>query len=67
MPVLQGAFVSSSAVTARRLAAASLAAAAVVGAVALPASAADRTPDLPKVEISAVQYDAPGRDTRSNR
>lgn len=58
---------SSSAFTARRLAAASLAAAAVVGAVALPASAADRTPDRPKVEISAVQYDAPGRDTRTNR
>lgn len=38
-----------------------------MGAVALPASAADRTPDRPKVEISAVQYDAPGRDTRTNR
>jgi len=59
--------VSSSAFTARRLAAASLAAAAVVGAVALPASAADRTPERPKVEISEVQYDAPGRDTRTNR
>ncbi|MFH9828233.1 lamin tail domain-containing protein [Streptomyces bobili] len=59
---------SSSAATARRLAAASLAAAAVVGAVALPASAADHArPDRPKVEISQVQYDAPGRDTRTNR
>ncbi|OQD55726.1 hypothetical protein BM536_014650 [Streptomyces phaeoluteigriseus] len=50
----------------RRLAAASLAAAAVLGAVTLPASAADRTPDRPRVEISAVQYDAPGRDRRTN-
>ncbi|MFJ4693978.1 lamin tail domain-containing protein [Streptomyces sp. NPDC088766] len=60
---------SASVVSARRLAAAGLAAAAVVGAVALPASAADHSrADRPKVEISDVQYDAPGgRDDRSNR
>ncbi|MFF9060016.1 lamin tail domain-containing protein [Streptomyces sp. NPDC101213] len=58
---------SASVVSARSLAAAGLAAAAVVGAVALPASAADHR-DRPRVEISAVQYDAPGgRDDRSNR
>ncbi|MCF4138772.1 lamin tail domain-containing protein [Streptomyces sp. Tue 6430] len=57
---------SASVVSARGLAAAGLAAAAVVGAVALPASADHR--DRPRVEISAVQYDAPGgRDDRSNR
>ncbi|WP_328748415.1 lamin tail domain-containing protein [Streptomyces sp. NBC_00285] len=57
---------SSSTVTARRISAAALAAAAIVGAVALPASAADHArPDGPKVEISAVQYDSPGRDDRS--
>jgi hypothetical protein len=60
--------VSSSTVTARRLSSAALAAAAIVGAVALPASAADHArPDRPKVEISAVQYDSPGRDDRSRR
>ena len=59
---------SSSTATARRLSAAALAAAAIVGAVALPASAADHArPDRPKVEISAVQYDSPGRDDRSRR
>ena len=59
---------SSSTVTARRLSAAALAAAAIVGAVALPASAADHArPDRTKVEISAVQYDSPGRDDRSRR
>jgi hypothetical protein len=40
----------------------------VVGTVALPASAADHArPDRTKVEISAVQYDSPGRDDRSRR
>ncbi|MER7570052.1 lamin tail domain-containing protein [Streptomyces sp. NPDC097941] len=68
VPVQPGGLVSSSTVTARRLSAAALAAAAIVGAVALPASAADHArPDRPKVEISAVQYDAPGRDDRSRR
>ncbi|MEU3613948.1 lamin tail domain-containing protein [Streptomyces sp. NPDC006872] len=57
----------SASVSARCLAAAALAAA-VVGTVALPASAADHPrQDRPKVEISAVQYDAPGRDDRSGR
>ncbi|GGT01929.1 hypothetical protein GCM10010254_22860 [Streptomyces chromofuscus] len=55
-------------VTPRRLAAATLAAAALAGAgVAAPASAADRDWRSPAVEISSVQYDSPGRDTRSNR
>ncbi|MEV7748687.1 lamin tail domain-containing protein [Streptomyces griseorubiginosus] len=68
MPVQPGGLVSSSTATARRLSAAALAAAAIVGAVALPASAADHArPDRPKVEISAVQYDSPGRDDRSRR
>ncbi|MFF7550770.1 lamin tail domain-containing protein [Streptomyces canus] len=54
--------------TARRLSAAVLAAVAIVGAVALPASAADHArPERPRVEISAVQYDSPGRDDRSRR
>jgi Lamin Tail Domain len=56
-------------VSARRLSAAAAVAAACVGAVALPASAADHTPDRARsrVVISAVQYDSPGRDDRSNR
>nr|WP_307680362.1 lamin tail domain-containing protein [Streptomyces sp. V4I2] len=54
--------------TARRISAAALTAAAIVGAAALPATAADHArPDHPKVEISAVQYDSPGRDDRSRR
>lgn len=36
--------------------------------VTLPASAAEHArPDRPKVQITAVQYDSPGRDDRSNR
>ena len=55
-------------VTARRLAAATLAAGALTAAVAVPASAADHArPHWDRVEISAVQYDSPGRDHRSNR
>ncbi|GGV17787.1 hypothetical protein GCM10010275_69330 [Streptomyces litmocidini] len=54
--------------TARRITATVLAAGSVVCLVALPASAHDddrhRTP---RVEISAVQADSPGRDNRSNR
>ncbi|MET9536972.1 lamin tail domain-containing protein [Streptomyces sp. NPDC006553] len=54
--------------TARRIAATVLAAGAMVSIVALPASAHDgdrhRTP---KVEISAVQADSPGRDNRTVR
>ncbi|MFJ5779932.1 lamin tail domain-containing protein [Streptomyces sp. NPDC093094] len=54
--------------TSRRLLAAALAAGAVIGAAALPASAADSDrARAPRVEISAVQYDSPGRDDRSNR
>ncbi|MFC7841909.1 lamin tail domain-containing protein [Streptomyces sp. NPDC057382] len=55
-------------VTARRIAAAALTAGALVSVVTLPASAADHArPDRPKVQITAVQYDSPGRDDRSNR
>ncbi|KOV58795.1 hypothetical protein ADK64_35650 [Streptomyces sp. MMG1121] len=44
-------------------------AAAVVGAVALPAAAAQQPAHLARasVYISKVQYDSPGRDDRSNR
>ncbi|MFH8804900.1 lamin tail domain-containing protein [Streptomyces sp. NPDC017936] len=56
----------SASVTARRLAAASLAAGALVSLASLPASADDHRA-RPKVEISNVQYDSPGRDDRSNR
>ncbi|MCX4740817.1 lamin tail domain-containing protein [Streptomyces antibioticus] len=59
---------ASASATARRLAAAALAAGALVSVAALPASAADHArPAQPKVKISAVQYDSPGRDDRSNR
>lgn len=57
-------------VTVRRLSAAVAATAAVVGAVALPASAADHFPvrdGRSRVVISAVRADSPGRDDRSNR
>ncbi|MEV7068565.1 lamin tail domain-containing protein [Streptomyces collinus] len=54
-------------VTARRLAAGALAAGALVSVVTLPASAADHRPERSKVQISAVRYDSPGRDDRSNR
>ncbi|MGW1133911.1 lamin tail domain-containing protein [Streptomyces griseoluteus] len=57
---------TSSSVTARRLAAAALAAGALVGAAALPATAADRS-YRENVEISRVQYDSPGWDDGSNR
>ncbi|MFB7780615.1 lamin tail domain-containing protein [Streptomyces bauhiniae] len=57
---------TSSSVTARRLAAAALAAGALVGAAALPATAADRS-YRENVEISRVQYDSPGWDNGSNR
>ena len=59
---------ASASVSARRLAAAALAAGALVSVVTLPASAADHTrPEWPKVKISDVQYDSPGRDDRTNR
>ncbi|MER5720014.1 lamin tail domain-containing protein [Streptomyces sp. NPDC002132] len=54
--------------SARCLAAAALAAGVLVSVAALPATAADHDRAArPKVEISAVQYDSPGRDDRSNR
>ncbi|MFD8417703.1 lamin tail domain-containing protein [Streptomyces sp. NPDC059650] len=58
---------SASSIT-RRVAATVLAAGAVVSALALPASADDGSHrQRPRVEISAVQADSPGRDDRSNR
>ncbi|AZS83440.1 lamin tail domain-containing protein [Streptomyces griseoviridis] len=58
----------STSVSARRLAATALAAGALVGAVALPATAADHAqPHRAAVEISGVQHDAPGRDDNSPR
>ncbi|MET9587533.1 lamin tail domain-containing protein [Streptomyces sp. NPDC006539] len=58
----------SAAVTARRIAATVLTAGAVVSAVVLPASAHDNDRHRhPRVEISAVQADSPGWDTRTNR
>ncbi|MET9395338.1 lamin tail domain-containing protein [Streptomyces sp. NPDC006624] len=54
-------------VSARRLAAATLAAGALVSVTALPAAADHGHPARFKVEITAVQYDSPGRDDHSNR
>ncbi|MFI6150690.1 lamin tail domain-containing protein [Streptomyces sp. NPDC051109] len=54
----------------RRIAATLLAAGTVVGAAALPAAAQDHDrhhQQRPRVEISRVQADSPGRDDRSNR
>ncbi|MDH6539906.1 lamin tail domain-containing protein [Streptomyces sp. SPB4] len=52
----------------RRIAATVLAAGAVVGAAALPATAQDHDRrQHPRVEISRVQADSPGRDDHSNR
>ncbi|GAA1549681.1 lamin tail domain-containing protein [Streptomyces albidochromogenes] len=60
-----------SASSTRRLAASVLAAGAIVSAAALPAMAHDRDEDRQQrrsgVEISAVQANSPGPDTRSNR
>jgi lamin tail-like protein len=55
--------------TTRRLTAAAAVAAAAVGAVALPAAAADHLPrgSADRVVISRVQYDSAGRGDRSNR
>lgn len=52
-----------------RLAATALAAGALLGATALPAAAADHGrlhPERSQVVLGAVQYDSPGRDTRTN-
>ncbi|KUL71127.1 MULTISPECIES: lamin tail domain-containing protein [unclassified Streptomyces] len=55
-------------ITVRRVAAASIATGALVSAITLPASAADHSRhQRGQVEISAVQYDSPGRDNYSNR
>ncbi|TVZ84808.1 lamin tail-like protein [Streptomyces sp. BK340] len=53
----------------RRMTAVAAVAAAAVATVALPAAAADHHPGRhhSTVYISAVQYDSPGRDDRSNR
>ncbi|GAA2652531.1 lamin tail domain-containing protein [Streptomyces spororaveus] len=54
----------------RRIAATVLVAGAIVSAAALPASAHDgdrHHQQRPRVEISRVQADSPGRDDRSNR
>ncbi|MFE2877743.1 lamin tail domain-containing protein [Streptomyces roseus] len=59
----------ASASSVRRIAATVLAAGAVVGAAALPAAAQDHGhhQQRPRVEISRVQADSPGRDDHSNR
>ncbi|MCX5077733.1 lamin tail domain-containing protein [Streptomyces sp. NBC_00424] len=57
----------SASLNVRRVAATVLAAGAVVSAAALPATAADRGHQQPRVEISRVQADSPGRDDHSNR
>ncbi|WP_238696902.1 lamin tail domain-containing protein [Streptomyces sp. E5N298] len=61
----------SKSLTARRLTAAALTVGALTAALAVPATAADhdhdRRAERQSVEISRVQYDSPGRDTRSNR
>ncbi|MGQ4382219.1 lamin tail domain-containing protein [Streptomyces sp. SAS_270] len=54
-------------VTVRSLAVVALAAGALAGAVTLPASAADGRPHRANVEISGVQYNAPGRYDDSAR
>ncbi|WP_405786608.1 lamin tail domain-containing protein [Streptomyces sp. NBC_00029] len=62
---------SSASSSVRRIAAIVLAAGAIVSAAALPAAAADgddrHHQQRPRVEISRVQADSPGRDDRSNR
>ncbi|AMW08160.1 hypothetical protein A4E84_00555 [Streptomyces qaidamensis] len=59
---------ASASLTTRRIAAAALTAGALFSVVTLPASAADHARlERSKVQISAVQYDSPGRDDRSNR
>ncbi|MFD3330621.1 lamin tail domain-containing protein [Streptomyces sp. NPDC058701] len=61
---------SSASSSVRRIAATVLAAGAVVSAVALPAAAHDgdrHQQRHPRVEISRVQADSPGREDRSNR
>ncbi|MEU3670830.1 lamin tail domain-containing protein [Streptomyces virginiae] len=61
---------SSASSSVRRIAATALAAGAIVSAAALPAAAHDgdrHHQQRPRVEISRVQADSPGREDRSNR
>ncbi|MGW6616278.1 lamin tail domain-containing protein [Streptomyces erythrochromogenes] len=61
---------SSASSSVRRIAATVLAAGAIVSAAALPAAAHDgdrHHQQRPRVEISRVQADSPGREDRSNR
>ncbi|MER6778044.1 MULTISPECIES: lamin tail domain-containing protein [unclassified Streptomyces] len=58
---------SSASSSVSRIAATLLAAGAIVSAAALPAAAQDGHRQRPRVEISRVQADSPGRDDRSNR
>ncbi|MFJ6484492.1 MULTISPECIES: lamin tail domain-containing protein [unclassified Streptomyces] len=60
---------SSASSSVRRIAATVVAAGAIVSAAALPAAAHDggRHHQRPRVEISRVQADSPGRDDHSNR
>ncbi|MEV0992805.1 lamin tail domain-containing protein [Streptomyces sp. NPDC049949] len=58
---------SSASSSVSRIAATLLAAGAIVSAAALPAAAQDGHHQRPRVEISRVQADSPGRDDRSNR
>ncbi|MFJ6054457.1 lamin tail domain-containing protein [Streptomyces sp. NPDC092307] len=62
---------SSASSSVRRIAATVLAAGAIVSAAALPAAAHDgdrhHQQQRPRVEISRVQADSPGREDRSNR
>ncbi|WP_260474132.1 lamin tail domain-containing protein [Streptomyces sp. WAC 04229] len=57
----------SKSITARRLTAGALAVGALTAALVVPATAADHERQRPRIEITDVQYDAPGRDNRSNR
>ncbi|WP_327135327.1 lamin tail domain-containing protein [Streptomyces sp. NBC_01343] len=58
---------SSASSSVSRIAATLLAAGAIVSAAALPAAAQDGHHQRPRVEISRVQADSPGRDDHSNR
>ncbi|MCC0100433.1 lamin tail domain-containing protein [Streptomyces flavotricini] len=58
---------SSASSSASRIAATLLAAGAIVSAAALPAAAQEGHHQRPRVEISRVQADSPGRDDHSNR
>ncbi|MBD9731852.1 lamin tail domain-containing protein [Streptomyces sp. H28] len=57
----------STSVNARRLTAAVLSVGALTAVLTAPASAAEHRPHRPAVQITDVQYNAPGPDTRDNR